>query len=578
MIIGDNGNENIQIDLPTLQETRLLIQANSGAGKSWTLRKIIEILFGKIQIIILDPEGEFHSLRPHFDFILAGKNHDIPVSVKTASMLAEKLMEHEVSAVIDLYDLKVPNRKQFVKIFVESLMSLPKKYYHPVLIVMDEAHIFCPEKGQSESFSAVEDLLVRGRKRGYCTIMATQRMAMLNKNVTAQLINLAIGRTTQDIDQRRCADQLGLIGKSAAFDLGKLEPGHFKIIGPAWRIDGKPLEKVEDISIGRVISKHPRIGSKTNFKPTKANPRIIKALSKIGDIPKEAEQKAKTIQEMTTEIRNLKLELSRKEKPCNHQPVIDKLNLEISNLINRSNKQGEMLSEISDYMKHFLSGDIEKYMQPISLKTLNMGFKADCDKFHGLPKHTPKIFPLEIDREKYLKTAKNNHVGEALEEVSFKINKGARRILITLANRLGMKTSKAQLATLSKFRKSSGTYNTYLSTLKTVSFIEVANNSYHITDDGLGFIGHEAIKPKSTEEIQNDWRDKLSGACKTMFNLIIEAGMNGINKYELAEAAGIKYGTGTWGTYLSTLQTNDLIAVTGDIITINPIIIGIDNG
>jgi hypothetical protein len=35
-VLGDK----IVVDLPTLMETHLLIQANSGAGKSWAIRRI----------------------------------------------------------------------------------------------------------------------------------------------------------------------------------------------------------------------------------------------------------------------------------------------------------------------------------------------------------------------------------------------------------------------------------------------------------------------------------------------------------------------------------------------------------
>ena len=53
MIIGqiiESGK--LELDLPTLVDTRLLIQANSGGGKSWQLRLIAER--AGIQTIVLD--------------------------------------------------------------------------------------------------------------------------------------------------------------------------------------------------------------------------------------------------------------------------------------------------------------------------------------------------------------------------------------------------------------------------------------------------------------------------------------------------------------------------------------------
>ena len=58
MIIGQIiAGEKLELDLPTLVDTRLLIQANSGGGKSWLLRLIAER--AGIQTIVLDNEGEF---------------------------------------------------------------------------------------------------------------------------------------------------------------------------------------------------------------------------------------------------------------------------------------------------------------------------------------------------------------------------------------------------------------------------------------------------------------------------------------------------------------------------------------
>ena len=65
MIIGKNveTGENVRIDLDKFLETRAVITASSGQGKSWGIRKILQESFGKVQQIILDWEGEYSNLR-----------------------------------------------------------------------------------------------------------------------------------------------------------------------------------------------------------------------------------------------------------------------------------------------------------------------------------------------------------------------------------------------------------------------------------------------------------------------------------------------------------------------------------
>lgn len=47
----------LTIDVAELIASRLIVLANSGGGKSWLIRRIVEQLVGKVQVIILDPEG-----------------------------------------------------------------------------------------------------------------------------------------------------------------------------------------------------------------------------------------------------------------------------------------------------------------------------------------------------------------------------------------------------------------------------------------------------------------------------------------------------------------------------------------
>ncbi len=190
-------NQSVSLDLPTLLDTRLLVQANSGGGKSWLLRRLLEQSQGKVQQIVIDLEGEFATLREKYDYVLAGKDGDTPAEPRSAHLLAKRLLELNVSAIIDLYELHYQDRKQFVRLFLESMINAPKQLWHPCLVVIDEAHKFCPEKEQSEASSAVIDLATLGRKRGYCAILATQRLSKLHKDAAAECNNKLIGRTTR---------------------------------------------------------------------------------------------------------------------------------------------------------------------------------------------------------------------------------------------------------------------------------------------------------------------------------------------------------------------------------------------
>ena len=47
----------IRIDVEELLATRLLVQGNSGSGKSHLLRRLLEESAGIVQQVVIDPEG-----------------------------------------------------------------------------------------------------------------------------------------------------------------------------------------------------------------------------------------------------------------------------------------------------------------------------------------------------------------------------------------------------------------------------------------------------------------------------------------------------------------------------------------
>lgn len=116
--IGTSGLRSVWLDVNTLLRTRMLVQANSGKGKSWLLRRIAEQLFAKVQVLIIDPEGEFATLREKFGYVLVGKGGETPADPRSAALVAHKLLELRASAVCDLYEMKPFARHEWVQKFL----------------------------------------------------------------------------------------------------------------------------------------------------------------------------------------------------------------------------------------------------------------------------------------------------------------------------------------------------------------------------------------------------------------------------------------------------------------------------
>lgn len=293
----------VKIDVPRLVETRALITATSGAGKSWLLRRLLEQTHGHVQQIVIDPEDEFSTLREKYDYVLAGRHGgDCPADVRSAELLAKKLLELGVSAIIGIYELQAHDRIRFVRLFLESLVNSPKELWHPCLVVIDEAHIFAPQVGDAESTAAVIDLMSRGRKRGFCGVPATQRLSKLHKDVAAEAGNVIVGRSTLDVDVKRAADSLGFSGRDDQSRIRALDTGHFFVYGPAL------TREVTQVRVGSVDTTHPRAGQRAAA-PAPPQGTIKAVLAELADLPAEAQKKAQTEEEFRGEIKRLEKEL-----------------------------------------------------------------------------------------------------------------------------------------------------------------------------------------------------------------------------------------------------------------------------
>lgn len=337
-------NKTIPIDLPSLIDSRLLVQANSGGGKSWLLRRILEQSHSKAQHIVIDLEGEFSTLREKHDYVLVGKGGDTPADPRSAALLARKLLEHRVSAIIDLYELHHQERKRFVRLFLESMINAPKELWHPCMVVIDEAHIFVPEKGESEAAEAVIDLATRGRKRGFCAVLATQRLSKLHKDAAAECNNKLIGRTGLDIEMKRASEELGFTSREQYLSLRGLDAGEFFAFGPAIS------REVMKVKIGEVTTTHPKLGMRGAkiIPPTESVKAILK---KLGDLPQAATEEARTVAELKNEIAQLRRHKCEKvsapekiEVPILKESQITRLEKVLSGMTKEAERHGNAMA------------------------------------------------------------------------------------------------------------------------------------------------------------------------------------------------------------------------------------------
>lgn len=575
------GPDMLNVPLDALLRSRLLVQANSGGGKSRVLRALLEQTHGRVLQLVLDPEGEFSTLRERFNFVLAGKDGDVPAHPKIARVLCRRLVETNASAVIDLYDLSMTERREFVKLFLTELMALPRALWKPALIVLDEGHLFAPERGSGEaqSLEAVIALCTQGRKRGFCSVIATQRISKLHKDVAAELLNKMIGRTGLDVDMKRAGDELGM-DKEHRQALRELSPGEFFAFGPAM---GGHVQRVRS---GAVLTTHPDSNSLGVIAPP-ANASVQALVAQIGDLPKLAVQEQDERAALEQQVRDLQKRVRELVSLRMNQPaVVDdaKLRAEYERGVKVGHVHGSeatrrhaqrvvdaIRQRVVRYVQDFgeaLEGELSRLddlallAKPEPDEPVTVGTHANRLYAEAAAKATPDAMPLPKPKPA---APVSRRVSETTTTTgTAKISSTMRRMLAVLVtlDALGVEwPEKRTMAGWSGVSHTTGTFSNQLRGLRDAGCIEVDGQSLRITEVGRMF-ADPAPSITTLAQLHEVWASKFSATVARMFVALLELSgprCTPVRKADLAAAVGVSHTTGTFSNQLRELRTPGVI-------------------
>lgn len=548
MEINIFNDKKLKINLPTFIDSRALICANSGGGKSYAVRKLLEESSDKVMAIVLDVEGEFKTLRERFDFLLIGEGGDVNLNMKSANLLPKKIMELEVSTIIDISDLRRNERIKYVKDFLEGLMELPRKkedggtYWKPCIVILDEAHMLAGQQEKQDSCSSVIDLMTRGRKRGYCGVLCTQRISKLHKDAVAEANNVMIGRTGLDIDMKRASEILGFTSKQQLLSLRDLEPGEFYVFGTAIS------RSVTKAKIGEVLTTHPKVGMDLRKEIIKPTEKIVSILSNLKDLPQEAENKLKEVNDYKKEI----IELNRKFRVLEHSKPKLEVNKEV---LERAYTNGKIIAE---EQLNKIKIESNRKFENIKIKINEIGriLEDTYRPISSVSINIPKLKPLIKEK---IPITDVNIDGE------YELGLCEKKIYSLLYQYSERSFNKPQVGVFTGYSHNSGGFNNAISRLRQLGLVQGSGSALKVLD----------IKPELVGEFDFSKEriiSKLSKCEREIYRVLLQNPEETFGKEELAINTDTKYSSNSGGfnNAISRLNTFGLIKRTNGMIRLNP--------
>ena len=552
-----------------------------GSGKSNTLVRWAEVLYeAKIPFVAVDPKGDWGGIRSSRTGksaglavpVFGGLTGDFPLAEHQGAEIANLLVDHNISAVLDVSRLGVNARARFLIDFCEQLMDRHQKEPHVRCVILEEAHRYIPQqipKGLGPKLKeAASRILLEGRAFGLGCWAATQRPARLHKDVMEEVGTVVIHR----IGAGASNDQRTIAGWVKHEDLSdEIVPSLTRLgDGEAWVLSPSEFG----------ITKRVQIDRRTTF-DSGATP-LVGAGSRptltMADIDADAIREAlavsieKAKDNDPAELRN-RMKAMEKE----HQAVLRDLERQIADL----RREVEDLEEAEVPVE-----EVEVEVVPEGLADMIRELQRDIDQIdtlgRTLGKQAAEVLeyamkrpapssrpggeghpPARVRPERAVRPPRPAQPTRTPPPVDGDVvlKAGAVRILQAVARAHPLVYTRSQIAVLAQMKKSGGTFGTYWSNLKKAGYITEADDGapVHITDAGLERAG---IDPDENVDVLEMWRSKLKAGNRKMLDYLV-ANPGWHDRADLAEAIDMEPSGGTFGTYLSILNKNGLVEVEG---------------
>lgn len=515
------------------------------AGKTYTAMKIAEELMdNNIPMIVYDPVGVWKNLKigtgkhKGYPIVTAGGDEsDIRLTMHNAADIVRAAMKENVSLVIDLYSPELINKSTWIKIVQETvdLLMYENKTHGMRHIFIEEAAEFIPQRLQpqhSRVYASIERLARMGRNARLGYTIINQRAEEVNKAIleisSLSLLHKQVGKNSLLSVQK----WLDLLQLENTKEIIKSLPGLLQ--GQCWAIGATKNPQLIQISSRKTFHPDPK---KSTEKIDAAKKKVdvtawVEKLNKLLVKPVKDNKSADSVKatedvQSKNIITQLQNELREKDKKILQWKKI-------------AVERGVLLTTIKNKIVDYHNSDYEMAVSGTN------GAKIESI----LPKSETKPAKSEIP-QRYITNGSTTVTG------------GAMRMLKAAAMFSPKPITKTRMAALARLSYTSGSFSTYLSTLKREGLITGDGNNFTITGNGLQHAGDVEPLPTDPMILIDLWCDVIGnqGGASRMLRILSKRYPNSLTKQELGEWVEMSHTSGSFSTYLSTLKRNGLIKI-----------------
>ena len=555
-----------------LEVDRIGIVGTAGSGKTYTAKSAVERLIAlDARVCIVDPLGVWWGLRAGVDgdggggldvTIFGGLHADVTITEADGAALGEVIAENLVQCIVDLSELgSGAARRRFMTHFLEALYDRNRD---PLHLVLDEADLWSPQKPLPDQHvlqGKMNEIVRRGRVRGFVPWLISQRPAVIDKDVLSQIDTLIAMKLTSSQDRDALmawvegqADREE--GRRIRAELPTLQRG----IGYLWAPSSGILKLVRFPPIATFDS------SRTPKRGEKGTRATLRRLD-VGDTADLLQKRriqaggkltgkldmAGTITPPPAQIEAARAEGYAAGKAAGIAEENDRLKLAWAYAIGEVSK---WLRDFTEQVKGVPASDFPaaEPAPPVDIAIDHWGLKhADL---------VDRVTPTEerVERVERVTPAWAPSGGAASHDGALN---GAARILLAVLAAKGEVMTPQHAAVYAGLAPHGGFFNAGVKALRDGGYITPASQGFpgiFANDKGVAYIAEHPVElPRSPAALRQLWSEKLNSPVPEILRTL--ATMPAIGTKELAARIGKAPHGGYWNAGIKRLRMNNLATV-----------------
>lgn len=565
-------------------DDRLGFVGTSGSGKTYAAKGRVERLLSMHhRVVIVDPLDVWYGLRLKLDgktaafpvAILGGRHGDLPLNEHSGALIGEAVAKSPESCIVSLTGLRTSGaRQRFMLAFLDSLYErTDPDARDPYHVIFDEADLWAPQKPMgNEAMLAhlMEEIVRRGRVKGFIPWLITQRPAVLNKNVLSQVDGLIAMKLTSSQDR----DAIGAWiegqadrqqGKEILANLPTLAQG----TGVVW-LPGRNILKTASFPENQTFdsSRTPKRGEKkreTSLTPLDL-PGLKDRLAKV-----EAETKANDPAALKKRIAELEAQARKKT-----QPIYAGME-QIVAAEERGRAEGEATAKrwfaqwiesrarIVGHVAGLIAraneaaANIDNEMAPPELPQLT--YKSTAKLGRGLASlvdersRTPAPVAQRSERAAHNGVVPGSNPGGRTD-----LKPAFQKVINAIGwwYKIGRHpVERNRACVVAGFSPKASTFGVYVTELVKMGLVAVTPGMVALTDDGLK--AAQIPDAVTKEDLYEMAAGLLTPQEKKIFTIVYEAYPDEIRRDEVAEKAGLSPTASTAGVYMAGVSACGII-------------------